>query len=207
MLSTKYIIILIIIIIAILFLYKKQENVTSTDSGKTLSDEALQIIASVYNKQNMVVTNLNATNNIITPKISSPLQKYSLAMQDDGNLVVYDSSGNMKWDSNSSKISQNNYEAGKIFSSDKKFVFMMQTDGNPAVWDPTATNLKWAGIGNMKSMNGSYFLNMQDDGNLVVYDQTNKPKWASSSSIQYGEWARIANSTGGNSPGFVFFKG
>jgi len=57
-------IILIIIILTILFLYKTQENITS-ESGKTLSDEALQNIASVYNTQNMIVTNLNATNQAI----------------------------------------------------------------------------------------------------------------------------------------------
>jgi microcystin-dependent protein len=59
--TLKYVIIGIIILLALLFLYDKQENITSTDSGKTLSDEALQNIASVYNTQNMTVTNLNIT--------------------------------------------------------------------------------------------------------------------------------------------------
>ena len=58
------ILILIIILFLIILTYKKQENITS-DSGKTLSDEALQSIASVYNTQNMIVTNLNATNQAI----------------------------------------------------------------------------------------------------------------------------------------------
>ena len=56
----KYYIIFAIIIIAIIFLYNQKENITS-DSGKTLSNEALQYIASVYNTQNMTVTNLNVT--------------------------------------------------------------------------------------------------------------------------------------------------
>lgn len=59
--TLKYVIIGIIILLALLFLYDKQENITSTDSGKTLSDEALQYIASVYNTQNMILTNLKVT--------------------------------------------------------------------------------------------------------------------------------------------------
>lgn len=56
------ILILVIFIIFIILTYRNQENITS-DSGKTLSDEALQTIASVYNTQNMIVTNLNSTGN------------------------------------------------------------------------------------------------------------------------------------------------
>lgn len=41
-------------------LYNKKENITS-DSGKTLSDEALQNIASVYNNKNLTVSNLTVT--------------------------------------------------------------------------------------------------------------------------------------------------
>jgi hypothetical protein len=51
----QYIIIVILILIAVLFLYKYQENITS-DSSKTLSDEALQNIASVYSDKNGTVT-------------------------------------------------------------------------------------------------------------------------------------------------------
>ena len=173
--------------IAILFLYKYRENIT-TDSGKTLSDEAVQSIASVYNNQNMTIDRLNATSSITTPKITSPNGKYYLSVQDDGNLVLYDNSGNAKWDSVSAKNMQNNYEAGKIYSSDRKYMFVMQTDGNPAVWDPTNTNLKWAGIGNMKSMNGNYYLSMQNDGNLVVYDNHSNPAWTSNLSMRTDRW-------------------
>jgi uncharacterized ion transporter superfamily protein YfcC len=56
----QYIIIVILILIAVLFLYKYQENITS-DSSKTLSDEALQNIASVYNNKDMTITNLKVT--------------------------------------------------------------------------------------------------------------------------------------------------
>jgi hypothetical protein len=68
------ILILAILFIFIYFKYNNQENITS-DSGKTLSDEAVQNIASVYNTQNMTVTNLTTTNqaNIKDAKISNNL--------------------------------------------------------------------------------------------------------------------------------------
>lgn len=59
----SHIIIVLLIIIIIIFvmnMYNKKENIT-TDSGKTLSDEALQNIASVYNNKNLTVTNLTVT--------------------------------------------------------------------------------------------------------------------------------------------------
>lgn len=69
--DNKYIIlILVIILFLILFTYKNQENITS-DSGKTLSDEALQNIASVYNTQNLKATNIEATNIIKAGNINS----------------------------------------------------------------------------------------------------------------------------------------
>jgi len=89
----KNIIFGLIIILAILFLYKKQENAQS-DSGKTLSDEALQNIASVYNTQNMTITNLITTNlaNIKNAQISGNL---NVSGTITGNVV-----GNVKGDIN-----------------------------------------------------------------------------------------------------------
>ena len=114
MLSTKYIIILIIIIIAILFLYKKQENVTSTDSGKTLSDEALQIIASVYNTQNLTATNITATGKI-NGKLCSPNGNNCLIMQNDNNLVVYDKDNKPIFDSVSAQVASNRVNTKQIY--------------------------------------------------------------------------------------------
>ena len=54
------VLLIIIIIILVMNLYNKKENITS-DSGKTLSDEALQNIASVYNNKNLTVSNLTVT--------------------------------------------------------------------------------------------------------------------------------------------------
>ncbi len=58
------IIILIILIIGLIIIYKKQENLDSTTSTPVLSNEAIQTIASVYNNQNMKVTNLEASGTI-----------------------------------------------------------------------------------------------------------------------------------------------
>jgi hypothetical protein len=68
--NKQYVIIGLIIFLILLFLYDKKENIT-TESGKTLSDEALQYIASVYNTQELIVTNLTATNNIKAVNINS----------------------------------------------------------------------------------------------------------------------------------------
>mgnify|MGYP003335599150 CR=1 FL=1 len=148
----KYIIIAILILIVILFLYRKQENITSTDSGKTLSDEAVQNIASVYNTKNLTVDKLT------TPKISSPNGKYYLAVQDDGNLVLYDNSGNAKWDSVSAKNMQNKYEAGKLPSANGQFVAIMQNDTNFVVYNNGGKPL-W------DSVNATNVQNMYNGGN------------------------------------------
>jgi len=66
--KTHIIIILLILIVVILInkLYNSKENITSTDSGKTLSNEAVQNIASVYGDSKNTVTfnNVNITGNL-----------------------------------------------------------------------------------------------------------------------------------------------
>ncbi len=68
--DNKYVILILVIILFIVFITNKQtftqnkkESLDSTTSIPVLSNEAIQSIASVYNNQNMQVTNLNATNN------------------------------------------------------------------------------------------------------------------------------------------------
>ena len=106
----KHIIIVILILIAILFLYKYQENITS-DSGKTLSDEALQTIASVYNTQNMIVTNLNATNQTLLKdtKISGDLNVSGTIIGNVTGNVTGNLTGNVSSNTiNTNKININN---------------------------------------------------------------------------------------------------
>jgi len=61
----------LIILVVILFLYNKQENADSTAGSLTLSNESIQNIASVYNNQNMKVTNLEVSNNIKTNTLNA----------------------------------------------------------------------------------------------------------------------------------------
>ena len=58
----KHVLIIILFILIVIFLYNKQEHLDATTPP--LSNEAIQNIASVYNNQNLVVTNMNATGTI-----------------------------------------------------------------------------------------------------------------------------------------------
>ena len=87
--------------IAILFLYKYRENIT-TDSGKTLSDEAVQSIASVYNNQNMTVTNLNASNqaNLNNAKVTGNLNVSGTTILNNLNVSNTSTLNNLNVSSN-----------------------------------------------------------------------------------------------------------
>lgn len=90
-------------------------------------------------------------------QIVSKNGKYSLAMQHDGNLVIYSRDGFI-------------WQAGTGGRGDR---FIMQTDGNAVVYDIDNKAI-WATITNKGAS-----LIMQDDGNLVVYDDNNNMIWNS----------------------------
>ena len=169
----KYIIVGIIIIIAILFLYNKQENITSTDSGKTLSDEALQAIASVYNTQNMIVTNLNATGQTLLKdtKISNNLNVSGTII---GN-VTGNITGNVKGDIN-----------GGMTDSTGRYRLSIDANGNLIMYDTSVNPWKLMPIGSAGDFSGLFSgqlisddrnraLVPQNDGNLVLYYTAGKP--------------------------------
>ena len=63
------------------------------------SNEAVQNIASVYadTSGTITVNNLTATGNLtVGGKIYSPTQKYYMQLEDDGNLSIYNNSGNLQ---------------------------------------------------------------------------------------------------------------
>ena len=60
--NNKYTVFLLLAIVVIAFLWNKNENLDATP----LSNEAIQNIASVYNKDNLTATNINATSNLTT---------------------------------------------------------------------------------------------------------------------------------------------
>jgi hypothetical protein len=95
---------------------------------------------------------------------------HTLIMQSDGNAVLYNSQSQPLWSTNT---------GGLIEPRD----FIMQTDGNLVLYD-TSGQPHWA---SNTQGNPSAFLNVQDDGNLVVYragsatQTANNALWAAGS--------------------------
>jgi hypothetical protein len=100
--------------------------------------------------------------------LKSPNQLYTLALESDGNVVLYSQDSRPFW-------------ATTTGGSLTPRHFIMQTDGNLVLYD-TSGNPKWAS--NTSNQPGA-FLSIQDDGNLVIYkegSQTETPDnalWAS----------------------------
>lgn len=78
---------------------------------------------------------------------------YTLSMQPDGNVVLYDSESQALWATNT---------GGGLIDP---LEFIMQTDGNLVLYD-TSSQARWA---SNTSGNPGAFCDVQDDGNLVVY--------------------------------------
>ena len=109
-----------------------------------------------------------------------------LTMQTDGNLVLYTLSNKAPWHTHTyNREGQGVYA---IIQDDGNLV--LYTASNQAIWDskgytnkepPTADRLKpgesiQAGD-SLISSNGNYRLEMQTDGNLVIYNQNNQAIW------------------------------
>jgi len=94
-------------------------------------------------------------------KYSSCDGHHTLAMQTDGNLVLYHNGKGATW-------------ASHTYKSDGD-VAIMQTDGNFVLYGHHE-NALWASGTNG---HGGARLVVQDDGNLVVYGPGNKALWAS----------------------------
>ena len=62
--NNKYTVFLILAIVVIVFLYILQNNKKEHLDATPLSNESIQNIASVYNKDNLTATNINATGNL-----------------------------------------------------------------------------------------------------------------------------------------------
>jgi hypothetical protein len=93
--------------------------------------------------------------------IKSPDGRYTLVMQDDGNLVLYSADTASIWNSGT---------AGQPGS-----YAVMQNDGNLVVYNSGNVPLWWSGTWG----NGASTLKLQNDGNLVVYrNSDNAFTWA-----------------------------
>ncbi|MEH2297387.1 hypothetical protein [Nostoc sp.] len=91
----------------------------------------------------------------------SPNQQYTAELQSDGNFVLYDSSNNVLWQSNTFDTEVNN--------------IVMQYDCNLVIYDSNAIPT-WA---TFTATASSCSLQLQNDGNLVIYTGANTPVWES----------------------------
>ena len=90
-------------------------------------------------------------------------------IQNDGNLVVYDSYGNAQWASNTNGQGSGPFKA------------VMQPDGNFVLYD-SSNQATWASNTNGQGANPSR-ITLQPDCNLVIYNKNNKATWASNITI------------------------
>jgi len=92
-------------------------------------------------------------------RLESPNESFSLYMQEDGNLVVYEN-GKPLWAS------------GTFGKGSPPYVLAMQEDGNLVVYGKDVEPV-WH-LNSAKKGSPPYVLAMQDDGNLVVYGNWNE---------------------------------
>ncbi len=107
----------------------------------------------------------------------------TLAIQNDGNVVIYGMRNNAVWASKDNGSSQSgNYNTGiiykdktinknsRLYSENGDYYLTFQTDGNLVLYYKSSTSPFWAS-NTEGSENRVVF---QSDGNLVVYDRSNR---------------------------------
>ena len=130
---------------------------------------------------------------------------YKLNMQDDGNLVLYDSNSKATWSSRGGVVNvpyvppYDSYvkvlgPSGVLIDKPKPkpkdvcaepnmispsytYIAAMQPDGNLVIYQQTAV---WD-TKTSRQGKGPFCMRLQTDGNLGLYDSTNKPSWYSNS--------------------------
>ena len=102
---------------------------------------------------------------------------YTLTMQSDGNVVLYNQHSQPIWATNTKGCTPRD--------------FAMQTDGNLVLYD-TNGSPKWAS--HTDNHNGA-FLNVQDDGNLVVYRSGSQSETANNALWDYHKPAQGGHNT------------
>jgi outer membrane protein assembly factor BamB len=182
---------------------------TNAEGNSTPSKEASAIPETGYLSSGQELT--------AGQSITSPKGKFTLDMQSDGNLVEYDASNNPVWASGTSgnpgayAVMQGDGNL-VVYSSSNAPLFATGTNGNPGAYlvlgddgelvvNSSSDRPLWAmpGIlvpdtgltagGSIRTPNGQYRMTMQSDGNLVEYDASNNPVWASGTSANPGAYA------------------
>jgi Astacin (Peptidase family M12A) len=128
---------------------------------KTLSDGDIATIQFLYSSPTNKATLFPGQSLYPGQSISSKNQLYTLTMQTDGNVVLYNNQSQAIWATNT-------------FGLVTPREFIMQTDGNLVLYDVDGSP-KWA---SNTWNNPGAFLNVQDDSNLVIYragSQTETP--------------------------------
>jgi len=101
--------------------------------------------------------------------IVSRNKEYYLTMQEDGNLVIYNSrefvASNAVWAS------------GTNGQGEAPFTFRVQDDGNAVVYDKE-NNPTWA-TGTHGQGQGPYCVVVSNEGKLCVYDTNDEQLWSS----------------------------
>ena len=137
--------------------------IKDNDKIKYINDHKLEILA--INESSLIFKdNILKVESKLKPgsRLYSRNKKYSLILQDDGNLVIYRFLSEPIWHTNT---------GGRKVTTlylDKKGNLTLKDKSNKIHWSSNSTGHK-----------DSYLI-LQDDGNLVIYSQ-NKPIWASNS--------------------------
>ena len=97
-------------------------------------------------------------------QLTSNNGNYRLIMQNDGNLVIYNTK-NLIWE----------HPIWATNTVDRGNRFIMQRDGNAVLYDSSNRPLWASGTHGTSAV----YIVMQDDGNLVIYDHRDDPRWAS----------------------------
>ena len=106
--------------------------------------------------------------------LTSSNGRYRLAMQPDGNLVLY-WEGHPLWASNTAK------HPGAVLA--------MQGDGNLVVYQ--GSRPIWSS-GTDRGGNAPYYLSLQDNGNATIYSPARKPIWATGAAVGVGRSELVA---------------
>jgi hypothetical protein len=121
-----------------------------------------------------------------------------LRLQVDGNLVVYNGAGQPLWAANSNITSEWIFQAGNFLLGTGQFVHSqnrsldMQSDCNLVLHNVTNALAGAALWHSESSGSGSNcYADFQADGNLVVYDGSGQPQWASGTSGTPGAQLRL----------------
>jgi hypothetical protein len=116
----------------------------------------------------IIVSDIHLIDEFATPttasgqKIWSPNGTYTLIIQSDGNLVLYDGSSTNIWQSNTTDKGTAPYKA------------VMESTGNFVVYDKNNTNLWSTGTSTANSK-----LTLDNNGLIKILDSTNKLLWVS----------------------------